>query len=488
MNSFLQRTGPLNERMDASPGSGPSKFANLKRDTPLPMRPAIPRGLLQFPPGTEISYRSLIVLMEEETRLSNRYDAKAHQMVRNAFRFADELYKNSTRRGTVGGLLGGRFLSRKLPTITHDLTIAMRTARFGQSREALCAALLHDTVEDGKATPEELLAIFAPASYPAFENSAELEKSAQRVVELVLLLTKPRFSAEGKWIFPDDPAFFKIKDQYSLEQYDVRSNIYYSRLLKRMDMAAIFLKILDNIHNAENMQGIPVEQRQRNLRTMITYTLDCAIKILDEQDVEYLLSLFRGWGFEIPDTMLERPIPKDGVALLPSRGSFREDTWTYHPRPSSGPYLTLYSDLQSTMGGFCEVGFPSLLEENESEQLLRSYLAETGHPFKIERGESMVTGHLPIQETIFVIRGIGSLSRFLVPSETPGYVALVNEKKNAVIDIRGDALTEDTIIPRSDNFKRAMAKVNEQLGIIRDALKSIYKDHIANRISSPPPQ
>ncbi len=477
----------MRQNDDSSSTGGPPRTLTLKRDTPLPMRPAIPRGLLQFPPGTEISYQTLVSMMEAENRRSGRYDAKAFQMVRSAYRFADDKYKDEQRMSPGKGILGTRLWGKRIPAITHQLTIAMRSARFGQSKEAACAALLHDLVEEGKATPAEILAIFNPDSHTSFTDSAELEQSAQRVLDIVLLLTKPRFSAEGMWVFPDNPEFLEIEDRYEVGQYDARSNAYYTRLLKSMDMAAIFLKILDNIHNAETMQGIPEDQRQRNLRTMITHTLDCAVTIFDKEDVDYVLSLFTAWGFDIPVSALNRPVPKDGVAILPSRGGFGHDVWTHHPLPSSGPYISLYWDLPAAIMGHCEIGLPPALQIDH-ESVLREYVSNAGHPFQLTRGKSLVSEHLPIHEEIFIASGFSSLSRFLVPSTRQGWIAFVNERGKPVFELLGSALNEETLVAKSEHLKRAMEKVKTEISLLQDALKKMYTEQIATCISYAPPK
>lgn len=64
-------------------------------------------------------------------------------MVEKAFLFALKVHGGQTRKD-------GK------PYITHPFSVAMELAKNGANDELICAGLLHDTIEDGGVTPDEL--------------------------------------------------------------------------------------------------------------------------------------------------------------------------------------------------------------------------------------------------------------------------------------------------------------------------------------------
>ena len=51
---------------------------------------------------------------------------------------------------------GGQTRKDGKPYITHPFSVAMELAKNGASDELICAGLLHDTIEDGGVSPDEL--------------------------------------------------------------------------------------------------------------------------------------------------------------------------------------------------------------------------------------------------------------------------------------------------------------------------------------------
>ena len=63
------------------------------------------------------------------------YPAFAHQFVEAAFRLVEKIYAGKTRDDGS-------------PAIVHQLAVAIRAAKMGLGPHAICAALLHDVIED----------------------------------------------------------------------------------------------------------------------------------------------------------------------------------------------------------------------------------------------------------------------------------------------------------------------------------------------------
>ncbi len=75
------------------------------------------------------------------------------QLILRAADFAAEYHQDQTRKG-----------ARKLPYINHPLEVGHMLAEVAgiEDAEVLAAALLHDTVEDTPATPQDILEGFGP--------------------------------------------------------------------------------------------------------------------------------------------------------------------------------------------------------------------------------------------------------------------------------------------------------------------------------------
>jgi hypothetical protein len=479
-------------RQGKSDGPGPSSrsprpFQNRDSITPVSLTPRIFKGLLQFNKGTETSYESLLSMMREKNESSVRYRSGAFAMVEKAYSLAREKYRGHFRRSREGGFLG--IGATRPEAITHPLIMAMRAARFGQSKEAICACLLHDVIEDYAVKPGDILKLFGGKEVSESPGDSGVPgaspKSAKRVLELVLLLTKPKLSTGGKWVYPNNPDFYDIKNEFRDADYDMRAEEYYHSLLRSGDMDAIFIKILDNIQNAESMKGVPDAWRQRNMRTMLRYTMKCAFAILPAEDAEYVRSLFTKWDFRIPEQEVERPAPKDGIVILPSRASgFDPAVWALHPNPTSGLFLTVYWDLYSKMAGSCEVGFPPGII-TEPASLLRRYLDADGiDQLLVTQGKSLVPNSLPVYEEILIVSGFGPASRFIRPSETPGKISILNASFKPIMDISASAIGEKTFTP-SENLAVAIRNVEKEFSFFLTSLRKLFHEQIAPHITPP---
>lgn len=51
---------------------------------------------------------------------------------------------------------GGQTLKDGKPYITHPFSVAMELVKNGANDELICAGLLHDMIDDGGVTPDEL--------------------------------------------------------------------------------------------------------------------------------------------------------------------------------------------------------------------------------------------------------------------------------------------------------------------------------------------
>lgn len=136
------------------------------------------------------------------------------QLIRRAFEFSKEKHKGQKR-------ISGD------PYITHPLYVAEILADSEQDESTIVAALLHDTVEDGVATKEELQKHF--------------DEEVARLVEGVTKL--------GQLVF---------------ESKEVRQAENFKKMFLAMgeDIRVIIIKLADRLHNMMTLQYLPPEKQK----------------------------------------------------------------------------------------------------------------------------------------------------------------------------------------------------------------------------------
>ncbi|MCA1703598.1 MAG: HD domain-containing protein [Actinobacteria bacterium] len=128
------------------------------------------------------------------------------------------------------------------PYITHPLAVAMIVIELGMSPEAVCAALLHDTVDDKAAdtcTLSQLRDDFG-------------EETAALVNEVCRL---------------DDPKYAEEKLGYA--EAAIRSNPDDVLMLQSLEAGALVIKLADRLHNMRTMRYLaPARQRLKSIQTL----------------------------------------------------------------------------------------------------------------------------------------------------------------------------------------------------------------------------
>lgn len=91
----------------------------------------------------------LISTKEELFEKIATYDISILPMVKKAYDYAEKMHNNQYRKSGE-------------PYIVHPLNVAYEVALMHADGETICAALLHDTLEDTKATYQEIAYLFSP--------------------------------------------------------------------------------------------------------------------------------------------------------------------------------------------------------------------------------------------------------------------------------------------------------------------------------------
>lgn len=124
------------------------------------------------------------------------------------------------------------------PYVTHPLAVAKTIAELHMDDDAICAALLHDVLEDCAAyTPEKLAAIFGID-----------------VVEIVEGVTKLKFNT----VMGATPT-----QRARAESHRAAETLRKMLLAMAKDIRVIIIKLADRLHNMWTLDGLPPEKRIR---------------------------------------------------------------------------------------------------------------------------------------------------------------------------------------------------------------------------------
>ncbi len=145
---------------------------------------------------------------------NDRFDI---DLLEKAYHIAFQVHKNQTRKSGE-------------PYITHPLSVANILFRIGGDENILCAALLHDVLEDCDIPQRPLL------------EEQILREFGEDVFFLVQAVTKNSF------LHPDE-----IQTEYC-NQFKEAMN---------MDVTVFFLKMGDLLHNAQTINGLNTEKQKQ---------------------------------------------------------------------------------------------------------------------------------------------------------------------------------------------------------------------------------
>ena len=159
-----------------------------------------------------------------ETVILNNHPGSDMSRIRAAFEFALAAHENQMRKD------GTKF-------ITHPLAAAAIVAEIGLDEDSLCAALLHDCIEDTSATFEDINKLFG--------------KDVAEIVDGVTKLSRVTYTS---------------KEEEQME------NLRKMLIAMAQDIRVILIKIADRLHNMRTMEYVSEDkQREKALETMEMY-------------------------------------------------------------------------------------------------------------------------------------------------------------------------------------------------------------------------
>ena len=153
--------------------------------------------------------------------LVKMYNRDEVGMIRKAYEYADQMHSGQTRQSGE-------------PYITHPLNVAYIVAEMHADRNTVCAALLHDTLEDTHATKEEIAELF---------NS-----DIANLVDGVTKISKMNFSSKAEQNLANTRKIItSITD----------------------DVRIIIIKLADRLHNMRTLEYKSVfKQKENSLETL----------------------------------------------------------------------------------------------------------------------------------------------------------------------------------------------------------------------------
>ena len=149
------------------------------------------------------------------------YNPEEVEFIKRAYEYADSLHAGQMRQSGE-------------PYITHPLSVAYILSEMHADRDTICAALLHDTLEDTNATKEEIADLF--------------NKDVANLVDGVTKISKMNFSSKA-------------------EQNLANTRKIITGLTE--DVRIIIIKLADRLHNMRTLQfKSPFKQKENALETM----------------------------------------------------------------------------------------------------------------------------------------------------------------------------------------------------------------------------
>ena len=162
---------------------------------------------------------SLELLIKNITKYNN--DLEELQMILEAYKCADELHS-------------GQFRQSGEPYIIHPLTVAYILSEMNADTDTICAALLHDTIEDTDITKEDIASKFNP--------------TIAKLVNGVTKISKMNFSSKS------DQNYANTRKIITSVTEDVR---------------IIIIKLADRLHNMRTLEfKSEFKQKENALETM----------------------------------------------------------------------------------------------------------------------------------------------------------------------------------------------------------------------------
>lgn len=216
-------------------------------------------------------YQQFIELKEKLQESLSKEDI---EKIEKAFAIADEAHKEQKRRSGE-------------PYIIHPLAVAVILADMGMDTDSICAALLHDVVEDTPTTAKEIRDVFG--------------EDVELLVEGVTKLGQIPFAAS--------------------KEEEQSENIRKMFLAMSRDIRVIIIKLADRVHNMRTLKYMPEEKQRYKARE----TLEIYAPLAHRLGIRAFKEELEDLAISFLDPVAYEEIGKTLSEQVESRHSFLED-------------------------------------------------------------------------------------------------------------------------------------------------------------------
>ncbi len=161
------------------------------------------------------------IVLDDLLKNIESYNPDSLDIIKKAYDYADNMHKGQTRQSGE-------------PYISHPLNVAYILSEMHADQDTICAALMHDTLEDTKATKEEIADLF--------------NKDIANLVDGVTKISKMNFSSKTEQIFANTRKII---------------------LSITNDVRIIIIKLADRLHNMRTLEfKSEYKQKENALETL----------------------------------------------------------------------------------------------------------------------------------------------------------------------------------------------------------------------------
>lgn len=218
------------------------------------------------------------------------YDCESEEVIRKAYEYSDCAHQGQVRQSGE-------------PYILHPLNVAYILAEMHADRDTICAAILHDTLEDTKATYEEIQNLFG-------DDVARLVMGVTKISKMNFSTKKEQNLANMRKIITSITQDVRIIIIKLADRLHNMRTIEYKSLEKQLENAHETLDLFVPLANLIGVRRIKDELEDISFRCInlsdyekIRYSIDM---IMEENDVEIQEMLIR-----IDEILSEKNIPTE---------------------------------------------------------------------------------------------------------------------------------------------------------------------------------
>ncbi len=217
-------------------------------------------------------YQQQFIKLKE--KLQESLSKEDIEKIEKAFAIADEAHKEQKRRSGE-------------PYIIHPLAVAVILADMGMDTDSICAALLHDVVEDTPTTAKEIRDIFG--------------EDVELLVEGVTKLGQIPFAAS--------------------KEEEQSENIRKMFLAMSRDIRVIIIKLADRVHNMRTLRFMPEEKQRYKARE----TLEIYAPLAHRLGIRHFKEELEDLAISFLDPVAYEEIGKTLSEQVESRQSFLDN-------------------------------------------------------------------------------------------------------------------------------------------------------------------